>query len=175
MNVQGLTNVETPALYRSSAYAAEGVPAGLQALADGMSDGAAGDALRRRVGEFVGSVFYGTLLRQMQQSSLKGEYMHGGRGEEVFQGQLGLEIAQRLGRAANDPIANRLYQSMQHRLGARSQATAESAEELPGASTDDVSPRALGGAEPTSAPVEAATSAPAGAGTGVQGGVGRDE
>ena len=53
---------------------------------------------RKRVGELVGNVFYGTLIKQMQASKLKGTVMHGGRGEEVFGGQLGLELAKRMGR-----------------------------------------------------------------------------
>jgi Rod binding protein len=68
--------------------------------------------LREIVGEFVGNVFYGTLLRQMDQSTLKGKYMHGGRGEEIFQSQLHMEYAKRLGRAPGDPIADRIYESM---------------------------------------------------------------
>lgn len=68
--------------------------------------------LRQRLGEFVGSIFYGTLIRQMNNSQLKGDFFHGGRGEEVFQSQLGLELAQRLGRSGNDPITNRLYEAM---------------------------------------------------------------
>ncbi len=69
-------------------------------------------SLRQNVGEFVGNVFYGTLLRQMQNSNLKGKYLHGGRGEEVFRGQLHMEYAKRMGRSPNDPISNRIYDSM---------------------------------------------------------------
>lgn len=68
--------------------------------------------LRENVGEFVGNVFYGTLMRQMQNSKLKGKYLHGGRGEEVFQSQLNMEYAKRMGRSPNDPIANRIYDAM---------------------------------------------------------------
>jgi len=80
-------------------------------LDDAVSHGKEAPELRQRLGEFVGNVFYGTLIRQMHASTLKGEYFHGGRGEEVFQAQLGMELAQRLGRAVNDPIADRLYES----------------------------------------------------------------
>lgn len=69
--------------------------------------------LREKVGEFVGQIFYGTLLRQMQESKLKGEYFHGGRGEEVFKAQLGMELARRMGRAPDDPIAGKLYEALQ--------------------------------------------------------------
>ncbi len=75
------------------------------------------ETLRQRVGEFVGNVFYGTLMREMQQSSLKGAYFHGGRGEEAFQGQLGLELAQRMGRAPGDPVADAIYRSLARRAG----------------------------------------------------------
>lgn len=68
--------------------------------------------LRKLVGEFVGNVFYGTLLRQMQNSTIKGKYFHGGKGEDVFKGQLHMELARRMGRAPGDPIANRMYEAM---------------------------------------------------------------
>lgn len=73
--------------------------------------------LREKVGEFVGQIFYGTLLRQMQESKLKGEYFHGGRGEEVFKAQLGMELARRMGRAPDDPIAGKLYEALQRQRG----------------------------------------------------------
>lgn len=83
--------------------------------------------MRRAVGEFVGNAFYGTLIRQMQASSFKTKYLHGGRGEDVFQGQLGMELAQRMGRSLNNPVADRLFESIERRLD-------PSAEALPGRS-----------------------------------------
>lgn len=73
--------------------------------------------MRRNVGEFVGNIFYGTLIRQMHASSLKTKYLHGGRAEDAFQGQLGIELAQRLGRSLNNPIADRLFNAIERRLG----------------------------------------------------------
>ena len=52
----------------------------------------------------------------MQSSTLKGEYMHGGRGEEVFQGQLGIELAKRMGGSMGDPVSNRMYESFKRHL-----------------------------------------------------------
>lgn len=95
-------------------------PASSALLADkplsfgGKKDG--GD-FRKQVGEFVGNIFYGTLIQQMQASSLKAKYFSGGRGEEVFQGQLGIELAQRLGRSANNPVADKLASAIEKRLG----------------------------------------------------------
>ncbi|MCA9254772.1 MAG: rod-binding protein [Phycisphaerales bacterium] len=100
------TTIAVDAMLRSGASRVKG--------ADNASGVAGKDdaELRQIVGEFVGNVFYGTLLRQMEQSNIKGEYMHGGRGEEIFQSQLHMEYAKRLGRAPGDPIADRMYEAM---------------------------------------------------------------
>ncbi len=73
--------------------------------------------MREKVGDLVGNIFYGTLLRQMQESKLKGEYFHGGRGEEVFRAQLGMELAKRMGQSPTDPMANMIYDSFVRRQG----------------------------------------------------------
>jgi Rod binding domain-containing protein len=66
--------------------------------------------LRQATGQVVGQVFYGTLLKTMRESSLKGKYGHGGRGEEVFKGQLHGLLAERLGEAQGDQgIADVMY------------------------------------------------------------------
>jgi hypothetical protein len=72
---------------------------------------------RRRVGEFVGNIFFGTLLRQVQASNLKGTILHGGRGEEAFGGQLALELSKRIGESAKNPLADRIYQAIRRRYG----------------------------------------------------------
>jgi len=72
--------------------------------------------LREQVGDFVGTIFYGTLLSQLQDSKFKSEYFHGGRGEEIFKGQLYQEYARRIGRSPNDPMSNRIYEAMTRHL-----------------------------------------------------------
>jgi hypothetical protein len=108
-DMTALTATSTASMRGDAAFA------GLQTEA-GRLAGDSDEALRERVGEFVGGVFYGMLLRQMEASKFKGEYMHGGRGEEVFRGQLNQELARRLGSAKNDPIANALYGSIKRSL-----------------------------------------------------------
>ncbi len=108
------TTLATDAFMRRGAspkFAVGGTAAGASEAQGGKSASPDAD-LRGIVGEFVGNVFYGTLLRQMEQTTIKGKYMHGGRGEEVFQSQLHMEYAKRLGRAPGDPIADRIYESM---------------------------------------------------------------
>ncbi len=75
------------------------------------------DEMREKVGDLVGNIFYGTLLRQMQESKLKGEYLHGGRGEEVFRAQLGMELAKRMGQSPTDPMSNMIYDAFVRRQG----------------------------------------------------------
>lgn len=72
---------------------------------------------RKTVGQFVGNAFYGTLLKQVQESKMKGAFGHGGRGEEVFNGQLSMEFAKRIGQSHNDPLSERLYQSISKHAG----------------------------------------------------------
>lgn len=73
--------------------------------------------VRRSIGEFVGGVFYGMILKQMQASPFKTKYLSGGRAEEAFAGQLALELSKRLGRSVSDPVANKMYASFAARLG----------------------------------------------------------
>lgn len=69
--------------------------------------------LREVTGQVMGSVFFGTLLKSMRESELKGAYGHGGRGEEVFMGQLHGVLAERMGAARDQGVGAALYQRME--------------------------------------------------------------
>ena len=73
-------------------------------------------ARRKAYGEVVGNMFYGTLLKQMNESKIKGNYFHGGRGEEAFRGQLALELGKRMGQSPTDPLVNRMFEAAEKRL-----------------------------------------------------------
>lgn len=85
------------------------------------------EPLRQATGQVVGSVFYGTLLKTMRESKLKGPFGHGGRGEEVFAAQLHGLWAERMGEATDRGIAETLYRRLERqqrlvngeRVGAR--------------------------------------------------------
>ncbi len=79
------------------------------------------DQLREATGRVVGSVFYGTMLKMMRESSLKTSIGHGGRGEEAFAGQLDGIMAERLGNATKRGLGEALYQRL-----ARQQALMDS-------------------------------------------------
>lgn len=65
--------------------------------------------LKQSARQVVGSVFYGTLLKSMRESSFKGKYGHGGRGEEVFSAQLHNVLAEKMGAATEGGLADVLY------------------------------------------------------------------
>jgi len=77
--------------------------------------------LKEATGQVVGSVFYGTLLKSMRESELKGAYGHGGRGEEVFAAQLHGIWAERLGEATQGGLTNVLYRRLEHQQRLMSQ------------------------------------------------------
>jgi|GEM_PF-911694 len=65
--------------------------------------------LKEATDQVVGRVFLGTLLAQLRGSSLKGEYGHGGRGEEVFGAQLDGILAERAGGSLESGLGRVLF------------------------------------------------------------------
>jgi len=70
--------------------------------------------LKQTAGQVVGNVFFGTLLKMMRESPLKGKYGHGGRGEEVFAGQLHGVLAEKAGTAMKRGLGEVLYERLAH-------------------------------------------------------------
>jgi hypothetical protein len=69
--------------------------------------------LRDVTGRVAGSVFFGTMLRTMRESGLKGPYGHGGRGEEVFAAQLHEILAERIGGSMRGGFDEVLYRTLE--------------------------------------------------------------
>jgi Rod binding domain-containing protein len=70
------------------------------------------DELRKRIGEMVGMTFFGTLMKAMRESTMKGPFGHGGRGEEVFGGQLDQMLAQEMGKATRFDLKEVIYRQL---------------------------------------------------------------
>lgn len=68
--------------------------------------------LRKTAGKVVGSVFYGTMLKMLRTSEMKGKYGHGGRAEEVFGAQLDAIRAESLGASQQLELTDVLYKRL---------------------------------------------------------------
>ena len=62
---------------------------------------------------WVAQTFFGEMLKQMRNSPFKSDMLDGGRGGQVFQGQLDQKLAERM---AASHAGDRLVQSMVRRL-----------------------------------------------------------
>jgi hypothetical protein len=65
--------------------------------------------LRTATNQVIGSVLLGPMLQSARNTSLKGDYGHGGRGEEVFQAQLDQILLERSGGAADNSLGQVLF------------------------------------------------------------------
>ena len=68
--------------------------------------------LRERVGQLVGSVFYGTLLRTVHQGDSAEGYGRGGHGEKTFQAQLDLVLAEKAGGGSRNDLTSALLKRL---------------------------------------------------------------
>lgn len=68
------------------------------------------EELNEAFGDFVGNTFYGQLIASMRKTVDKPAYFHGGRGEEVFQGQLDQMLAERLSDATQEQFAGPMFE-----------------------------------------------------------------
>lgn len=65
--------------------------------------------LREAFTSFVGQTFYSQLLGSMRKTVDKPAYFHGGRAEEVFQGQLDQTLAEDMTKATADQFTGPLF------------------------------------------------------------------
>jgi len=67
------------------------------------------DELREQFNQFVGEAFYGQMLKAMRSTVGKPAYFHGGRAEEVFQGQLDQQMSEHLTEASASKFSEPLF------------------------------------------------------------------
>src|SRR4051794_22280601 len=60
--------------------------------------------------QFVGETFYGQMLKSMRSTVGKPAYFNGGRGEQVFQGQLDQTMAQQMTKASASKLADPMFE-----------------------------------------------------------------
>jgi peptidoglycan hydrolase FlgJ len=69
--------------------------------------------LRNAFNEFVGQTFFGSMMASMRKSVGKSAYMHGGRGEEVFQKQLDEQLVQELTKSSAAEFGDPMFELFQ--------------------------------------------------------------
>lgn len=65
--------------------------------------------LRKAFNDFVGQTFYGEMFKAMRSTVGEPAYFHGGRAEEVFQGQLDQVLSERLSDASASTFTDPMY------------------------------------------------------------------
>jgi Rod binding domain-containing protein len=63
--------------------------------------------------QFVGETFFGQLIKSMRSTLDKPAYFHGGRAEEVFQGQLDQMLSEQMAETSSEQIAAPMYELFQ--------------------------------------------------------------
>ncbi len=81
--------------------------------------------LRETFTQFVGETFFGQMMKSMRAMTDKPAYFHGGRGEEVFQGQLDQKLAEHLTEASADRFAEPMFERQFPQFSARHQSAEE--------------------------------------------------
>ena len=71
---------------------------------------AAGPELKEAFSDFVGQTFFGQLIASMRKTVDKPAYFHGGRAEEVFQGQLDQMLAERISDSSREQFADPMFE-----------------------------------------------------------------
>jgi hypothetical protein len=78
------------------------------------------EELRATFTQFVGETFFGQMIKAMRSTVGKPAYFYGGRGEEVFQGQLDQQMAQHMTKASAAKFAEPLFERQFPHLAERS-------------------------------------------------------
>lgn len=98
----------TPVPIATSAISS--LPLVQQPRAPAIDAAAAAPEVREAFQQFVGETFYGQMLGAMRKTVGKPAYFHGGRAEEVFQGQLDQILGERLAEATAADFADPMFQ-----------------------------------------------------------------
>ena len=76
----------------------------------GKAAGSQTSELREVFDEFVGETFFRQLLKAMRKSVGQPAYFHGGRAEEVFQGQLDQKLAEQMAKSSASQFTGPMFE-----------------------------------------------------------------
>jgi hypothetical protein len=77
------------------------------------------EEVREQFTQFVGEAFFGQMIKAMRSMTGKPAYFHGGRAEEVFQGQLDQKLAEHLTESSASRFAEPMFERQFPRLAAQ--------------------------------------------------------
>ena len=83
------------------------------------------EEVQEKFRQFVGEMFFGQLMKAMRSTQDKPAYFHGGRAEEVFQGQMDQLMAEEMTEASADQIADPMFRQQFPRQAALLDAARE--------------------------------------------------
>lgn len=101
MNINALTSTDT---YRPSTAAASREAGALEAAKQQGSP-----ELREKFDAFVGETFFSQMMSSMRKTVEKPAYFHGGRAEEIFQGQLDQMLSQEMTKASAGQFSGPMF------------------------------------------------------------------
>ncbi|MEO8269178.1 MAG: rod-binding protein [Aureliella sp.] len=74
------------------------------------TNGTGTDDLKDAFQDFVGQTFFGEMIKSFRTTQQPSKYFHGGRAEEIFQGQFDQVLTEKLSDASSDKISNPMYE-----------------------------------------------------------------
>jgi hypothetical protein len=87
-----------------------GEPPGLRPKLHKRGEAKSPEEVKAAFTQFIGETFYGQMIKAMRSTVGKPAYFYGGRGEEVFQGQLDQQMAQQLTATTAEKFAGPLFE-----------------------------------------------------------------
>jgi Rod binding domain-containing protein len=88
------------------------------------------EQVREQFTQFVGEAFFGQMIKAMRSTVEKPAYFHGGRGEEVFQGQLDQKLAEHLTESSASRFADPMFERQFPKLAAQLEKPNPASEQL---------------------------------------------
>ena len=86
------------------------VPGVLLDEASEINSGPPPDELKEAFHDFVGQTFFGEMIKSFRTTQQPSKYFHGGRAEEIFQGQFDQVLTEKLSDASSEKIADPMYE-----------------------------------------------------------------
>ncbi len=68
------------------------------------------DELKQAFTDFVGQTMFGQMIKSMRTGQQPASYFHGGRAEEIFQGQLDQVLAEQMSQASAKSLADPMFE-----------------------------------------------------------------